>query len=96
MTKRSQTNTLSKEKIYKTLIFYHFTQQNLIIGKYLPIFNENSEQKWFDKTVFNNLNRLNHSSPMRITVINKIKRFRQLFALGPQIPLKQKWYHILS
>ena len=45
------------------------------------------------KPVSNNLNKLNHSSPMNNTVTNKIKHFTQLFALDPQIPLKRKWHH---
>ena len=44
------------------------------------------------KPVSNNLNKLNHSSPMNNTVTNKIKHFTQLFTLDPQIPLKRKWH----
>ena len=40
-----------------------------------------------------NVNKLNHSSPMTNTVTNKIKHYPQLFALGPQIPLKLKWHY---
>ena len=53
-----------------------------------------SEQNCLDKTVFNNVNRLDHSSPISNTVTSKIKYFPQLLALGPQIPLKIKWHHI--
>ena len=45
--------------------------------------------------MFNNVNRLNHSSPMNNT-LNKIKDFPQLFALGLQIPITQKWHHFLA
>ena len=38
-----------------------------------------------NKSDFNNVSRLNHSSPMNNTATNKIKHSQQLFALGPQI-----------
>ena len=52
---------LSRQKGYtsKKTVFNHFAQQNLIIGKYLPIFNNISERNWPDKPIFNNVNRLN-------------------------------------
>ena len=63
----------------------------------LPICNNNvSEQNCLDKSVFSNVSRVNHSSPMNNTVTNKIKHIPQLFALGPQISLKQKWHFFLS
>ena len=62
---------------------------------FLRICNNFSEQNFLNKPVFNNVSRLNHSSPMNNTVIKKIKHFRQLFALGPQIALKWRWYYIL-
>ena len=49
-----------------------------------------------DKHVFDNVNRIKHSSPMNNTVINKIKHFSQLFDLHQQIALKQNWYYFLS
>ena len=54
-----------------------------------------SEQNCLDKPVFNNVSRLNHSSPMNNTGTNKIKRFPQLFVLGPQISLKWRWHYFL-
>ena len=33
---------------------------------------------------------------MNNTVTNKIKQFPQIFALGPQIALKQKWHYFHS
>ena len=45
---------------------------------------------WLDKPVFNNVNRPNHSFPMKNNVTSKSKHFPKLFALGPQIPLEQK------
>ena len=44
------------------------------------------------KPVFNNVNRLIHSSPKNNTVTNKIK----YFPLGPQIALKPKWHYFFS
>ena len=55
-----------------------------------PIFNKISKQYCLGKPVFNNVNRLNHSSPMNNTVNKKIKHFPHLFALGTEISLKQK------
>lgn len=48
-----------------------------------PTYNNFAEQNCFDKSVFNNVSRLNHSSPINNTVTNEIKRFPKLFALGP-------------
>ena len=45
--------------------------------------------------MFNNVNRLNHSSSTKNTATNEIKHFPQLFALGLQIRLKQKLHHFL-
>ena len=58
-----------------------------------PIFNIIWEQNCLDKPMFINVNKLNHSSPMNNIVTKKIKHFLQLFALGLQITLKQKWHH---
>ena len=48
------------------------------------------EQNCPDKLVFNDVNRLNHSSKINSTVSNKIKRFPQLFTVDPQTPIKLK------
>ena len=68
---------LSRQKGYTlwNAIFYPLPN-SLTIGKYLPIFSNISEQKWLEKPVFNNVNRLHHSSSMKTTVRNKIKHFR--------------------
>lgn len=52
---------------------------------FLPIFNKISEKYYLGKSVFNNVNRFNHSLRMDNTVSNKIKYFPRLFALGSQI-----------
>ena len=52
---------------------------------FLPIFNKISEKYNLGKSVFNNLNRFNHSLRMDNNVSNKIKDFPRLFALGSQI-----------
>ena len=62
---------------------------------FLPIYNNLTEQNCFGKAVFNNVSRLNYSSLMNNTVTNKIKHFRQLFPLEPQINLKRKWCYFL-
>ena len=54
-------------------------------GVFLPIFNKISEKYYLGKSVFNNVNRFNHSLRMDNTVSNKIKDFPRLFALGSQI-----------
>ena len=60
------------------------------------IYNNFAEQNCFDKSVFNNVCRLNHSSLMNNTAANKINHFPKLIALGPQIALKRKWHYLLS
>ena len=60
------------------------------------IYNNFAEQNCFDKSVFNNVCQLNHSSLMNNTAANKINHFPKLIALGPQIALKRKWHYLLS
>ena len=60
---------------------------------FLPIFNNISEQNYLNKPMFNNVNRLNHSSLLNNTVPSKIKNFHRLFDLGPKMPLKLKCHH---
>ena len=60
------------------------------------IYNNFAEQNFFDKSVFNNVCRINHSSLMNNTAANKINHFPKLIALGPQIVLKRKWHYLLS
>ena len=87
---------LSRQNTSKKTIFCHFFKQNDIIGNYFHQFSVISQnQNCPDKTVFNNMNKLNHSSMMNNTVTNKIENIPQLFALGPQTPLK-KWDHFSS
>ena len=62
---------------------------------FLRICNNFSEQNCLDKSLFNNVSILNHSSPMNNTVTNNIKHFLELFALGPQIDLKRRWHYFL-
>ena len=84
---------LNRQKGYtssKTIFFSTLPNKILLSKRFSPIFNNISEQNGLDKPVFNNVNRLNHSFSMNNTVTNKIKHFPQLFALGPQILLKQK------
>ena len=63
---------------------------------FLPICNNFPEQNCLDKSVFNKVCRINHSSLMNNTVTNKVKRFPQLFTRGPKIALKRKWRYCLS
>ena len=58
-------------------------------------FSNISEKNCLDNSVFNNLNRLDHSSPINNTVANKTKHLPQLFSLSQQILLKLKWHHFL-
>ena len=44
---------------------------------FLLISNNFTEQNFLDKSVFNNLSRLDHSAPMINTITNKIKHFSQ-------------------
>ena len=60
------------------------------------IYNNFAEQNFFDKSVFNNVCRINHSSLMNNTAANKINHFPKLIALGPQIAFKRKWHYLLS
>ena len=85
--------SIQKAILLKRLLFSTTTQQNLIIGKYLPTFNNISEQNWLDNPVFNSINGLNYSSSMKNTVTNKTKHLPQLFSLRLQILVKQIWHH---
>ena len=67
----SQKSYTSQKTVFLPLYYYKVLS---------PIFKNISEQIWLDKSVFNNVNRLNHSSPMSNTVTNKIKHFPQFFA----------------
>ena len=58
----------------------NFTQHNL------TIFNNISEQNYHDKPVCNNVNKLNHSSPMNNTATSKIKHFPQLHLQAHKYP----------
>ena len=53
----------------------------LLLNIFLSICNNFSEQSCLDKPVFNNVSRLNHSSPVNNSVTSKINHFPQLFAL---------------
>ena len=57
---------------------------------FLPICNNFLERNCLDKPAFNNISVINHSASMNNTVTNKTKLFPQLFALGPQIALKNR------
>ena len=83
----------------KRTILPHFLSLSPIKSYYWNVFSHIcgnvSKQNLFDKPVFNNVSRLNHSSPTNDTVANKIKPFLQLFALGPEIALIRKWHYFL-
>ena len=63
---------------------------------FLPICNNFSLKNCLDRPVFNNVSRLNHSSPINNTEKNKTKHLPELYALGPQIALKQRLHYFLS
>ena len=97
-TKRSQTKILDRQKrlyfiknyflaLYPTK-FFHWKV-------FFLTFSNISEKNCLDNSVFNNVNRLDHSSLMNNTVANKTKHFPQLFSLSQQILLKLKWHHFL-
>ena len=58
----------------------------------LRICNNFSEQNFLDKPFFNNVSRLNYSSPLNNSVTHKIKHFPLLFALGLQIDLNNSYF----
>ena len=70
--------------------FVTFSNKILLLNVFLPISNSFLGQNYLDKTVFDNVNRVNHSSPMNNTLRNKTKHLPQLFALDPQIAIKRK------
>ena len=63
-----------------------FSNKILLSECILPIYNLFTEQRYLDKSVFCNVNRLK----------NKIKHFPQLFALCPQIAFHQKPHYFFS
>ena len=62
---------------------------------FLRICNRFSEKNCLDEPVFNKASRRNHSSSMNNIITNKTKHFPELFALGLQRPLKQRWHYFL-
>ena len=72
----------------------HFIQQNLIIWNNFYQFAITSKNKIPLINLFWYVSIINRSSPTKTILLQtKIKRFPQLFELGPQIPLKRKWHH---
>ena len=82
-----------KAILYKILFFVTLPIKILLLESIFTYFQLHLKWNCLDKPVLNNVSRLNHSSPMNKTGINKIKHFSQLFALGSQIPLKRNLHH---
>ena len=61
-----------KDKLHKILLSSTLPNKSYYWKIFSPIFNKILEQNCPDKPVFNNVNRLNHSSPMNNTITNKI------------------------
>ena len=62
---------------------------------FLRIYNNFSEQNFLNKPVFDNVSRLNHSSPMNNTITKKNQTLSAVIRFRPQTDLKWRWQYIL-
>ena len=87
---------MNKKTIHhKRLFSATISSKMFLLESIFYTFSNISEKNCLDNSVFDNLNRLDHSSPINNTVANKTKHLPQLFSLSQQILLKLKWHHFL-
>ena len=63
----------------------YFSNKNFLLNVFLTTFNNDLEQNYLYKPVFNNVSRLNHYSTM-----NNAVTLPSFIRVGPQITLKRK------